>query len=172
MKKINKLDRAIVFFGVMVVGVVLDMLTKNLATNLLTENINGVTVSKSHALIDGVFHFTYHENPGAGWGILKDAPWVFMSISTITIIALTVYVFLSKELSTLTLVSMSFIACGGVGNMIDRVAKGYVVDFLDFCLIDFPIFNVADIFVTCGAALFIIDLIFFDFLKVKQGTSA
>ena len=78
----------------------------------------------------------------------------------IVIIAVVLFVIAKRPKNKLLLLSLSMIASGGIGNLIDRIRFGYVVDFLDFRLINFPIFNVADIFVTVGAALFIALLLF------------
>ena len=64
--------------------------------------------------------------------------------------------------------ALSLLAGGAVGNLIDRVVYGYVVDFLDFCLIDFPVFNIADIFIVIGAILLAIYFIFFDKEEEKE----
>ena len=104
-----------------------------------------------------VFHFTYVENTGSAFGMLKDHRWVFMSVSTVVIIAaLLIFFIYYKKLTPLMRWAISFLVAGGIGNMIDRVFLGYVVDFLDFTLIDFAVFNVADSVVCIGAGLFIL----------------
>ena len=84
-----------------------------------------------------------------------------MVISTIAIIAIIGYLIWTrkKKDSLLFRISLCFFAGGGIGNMIDRVFLGYVIDFLRFDFIDFPIFNVADSFITIGAGLMIVTLI-------------
>lgn len=163
MKKTERIKNLIYFIVIILLITAIDQFTKSLAVDYLKD-------APSYTVIDGVFDLTYLENDGAAWGMLDDAPWVFKTVSTITIIAITLYVALSKKMAQLTVTALAFIAGGGVGNMIDRIVSGFVVDFFNFCLIDFPIFNVADIFVTIGAGLLIIDLIFFDLAKEKQGT--
>lgn len=163
MKKTDRIKNLIFFLAIILMITAVDQLTKSLATDYLKG-------APSYKIVDGVFELSYLENDGAAWGMLDNAPWVFKTVSTVTIIAITLYVALSKEISQLTVTALAFIAGGGVGNMIDRIISGYVVDFFNFCLIDFPVFNVADIFVTIGAGLLIIDLLFFDLAKEKQGT--
>ncbi len=125
-----------------------DQLTKWIAVISLKGN-------ESFRLIDGVFHFTYVENRGSAFGMLKDQRWVFMTVSTVAIIGFLAFlVIYYKKLSNLARCSISFIIAGGIGNMIDRVLLGYVVDFFDFALINFAVFNVADSFVSVGAVLF------------------
>jgi signal peptidase II len=67
-----------------------------------------------------------------------------------------------KGRSNVLKLSLAFLTGGAVGNLIDRIFRGYVVDFFDFCLIDFPVFNVADIFVCVGACLMIICILVLD----------
>lgn len=111
--------------------------------------------------IPGLLSFRYHENRGAAWGMLADRRWIFMVISTVAIIAIIGYLIWTrkKKDSLLFRISLCFFAGGGIGNMIDRVFLGYVIDFLRFDFIDFPIFNVADSFITIGAGLMIVTLI-------------
>lgn len=110
-------------------------------------------------IIEDVIHLTYVENPGAAFGMMKDSRWLFMTVSTVAIIGLTVYFFVKKSNSKLENVALCFIIGGGIGNMIDRVALGYVVDMIDFRLIDFAVFNVADSFVCIGAGLLMLYII-------------
>ena len=154
----------IVALLIIAVGIFLDQMTKFLAVTHLKG-------SNPFVLIDGVFQFAYQENPGAAFGILSNDRWVFLVISTIAIIAILFYVFYKKNMPTLWIVSLSLIVSGGIGNMIDRLALGYVVDFLDFCLINFAVFNVADSFVTVGAGLMIFALVremVLEFKKAKN----
>ena len=124
----------------------LDQLTKWLAVTLLQGN-------PSVPIIPEVFQLTYLENPGAAFGMLQNNRWVFLIVSTVGILAVVLYLFMKRPASKLLCLSLSFIVGGGIGNMIDRVLLGYVVDFFDFCLINFAIFNVADSFVCVGAGL-------------------
>ncbi len=136
--------------GITLLGILLDQLTKYLAVRYL-EPI------PTHPLWRGVLHLTYVENRGAAFGMLADSRWVFMVISTAAILGLLVwFCFFTKSYRYLTTVSIALIVSGGIGNMIDRVALGYVVDFIDFRLINFAVFNVADSLVCIGAGLLIL----------------
>lgn len=137
---------------IIAVGIIIDQLSKLLVVKFL-KPIDDVP------LWDGVFHFNYHENQGAAFGMLADNRWVFILISTVAIIGIGLYLFFGKASNTLMGVSMALIVSGGIANMIDRIFLGYVVDFLYFKLIDFAIFNVADAFVCIGAGLMILALI-------------
>jgi signal peptidase II len=136
-----------------IAGVIgLDQLTKWLAV----VNLQG---EPSFPLWRDVLHFTYAENTGMAFGMLKDHRWVFMVFSTIAIVALAVYLFRFRPENRWMQISMAFIIGGGIGNMIDRIFLGYVVDFIDFTLINFAVFNVADSFVCVGAGMMILYLI-------------
>lgn len=117
-------------------------------------------------LIDGVFEFQYSENRGAVFGIGQNQGpwlrWVFIVV-TILIMAFILYLLLTRRFQAYKLVAISgiLIVAGGMGNLIDRIFRGYVVDFLYFKWIEFPIFNIADCFVVVGAILL---LIFFFFI--------
>lgn len=140
---------------VIVALVAVDQVTKLMAVNLLTP---GTSVD----VISGVFRFTYVENRGAAFGMFSDHRWVFMILSTVAIVALLIYLWKFRPDSTLACMAISMIIAGGIGNMIDRVALGYVIDFLDFCA--FPelwmwVFNVADVCVCVGGGLLVLWLI-------------
>ena len=136
-----------------IAGVIgLDQLTKWLAVVYLQGEA-------SFPLWKDVLHFTYVENTGMAFGMLKDHRWVFMLFSTIAIVALIVYLFRFRPEGLWMQVSMAMIIGGGIGNMIDRVFLGYVVDFIDFTLINFAVFNIADSFVCVGAGIMILCLV-------------
>ena len=132
--------------------VYLDQMTKYLAVIFLKGE-------PSFPIIKEVIHFTYVENRGAAFGMLKDHRWVFMVVSTVAILALIAYLILHRKESVLQSVALSMLIGGGIGNMIDRIGLGYVVDFIDFTLIDFAVFNVADSFVCVGVGLLLLYLI-------------
>lgn len=142
----------------------LDQLTKYLAVLYLQP-------IKTHPVIENVLHLTYVENSGAAFGILKDHRWVFMVISTIAIIAVIVFmltIYKKKHYNPLLYLGLSLVAGGGIANMIDRIVLGYVVDFVDFRLINFAVFNVADIFVCVGCALILFYVIKSDIAESRK----
>ena len=104
-------------------------------------------------------HLTYVENKGAAFGMLADQRWVFMVVSSVAIVALTGYLLWKKPTDKWECLAITFIVGGGVGNMIDRVSLGYVIDMIDFRLIDFAVFNVADSFVCVGAGLWVLTMV-------------
>ena len=126
--------------------VIPDQLTKMLAVRYLKG-------ASPIVLIKGILELSYVENAGAAFGILQNARWFFL-ILTVAILAGLAYIMhkLVQKPDFMALkTTLCFIAAGAVGNMIDRFTHGYVVDFIYFKLIDFPVFNVADIYVTCSA---------------------
>ncbi len=138
--------------GILVCSVGLDQLTKALAVVYLQGE-------PSYPLWQDVLHFTFVKNPGAAFGMLSENRWIFMVLSTVAIIGILFYLFWFRPKEKLLVISLAMIAGGGIGNMIDRVLFGYVVDFIDFTLIDFAVFNVADSFVTVGAGILILYLV-------------
>lgn len=152
-------------FVCIAVGVIfLDQLTKWLTVIFLDPKM-------PTTVIDWFIRFRYVENTGAAWGMFGEPGqrWIFMTLSTVAIIAILLYVFIMKPKSLLLRTSLGFIVGGGIGNMIDRVLLGFVVDFLEFTFIDFPVFNVADSFVCIGAALMILYLVIDTVKEYKNG---
>lgn len=143
--------------------ILLDLLSKYLTIQLL------VPLGREVVFIPKVLNFAYVENRGAAFGILADKRWVFMILSVALIIFLIVTVRKLKITHPLFVISVSFIIGGGIGNMIDRVFLGYVVDFIKTTFIDFPVFNIADSTVVVGTILLAIYIVFIDkdFLNKK-----
>ena len=113
-------------------------------------------------LLPGVFQLLYVENRGAAFGIRQNKQWFFVII-TVAVLAALLWVLpkIPAERHFLPLsLCLCFIAAGAVGNMIDRIFRGYVVDFLYFQLIDFPVFNVADIYVTTASVVLTLLILF------------
>ena len=113
--------------------------------------------------IQGVFELLYLENRGAAFGLMQNQKWLFL-ISVFLVLCVSGYFFYrmspDRHYTPLRLIAV-FISAGAIGNMIDRIARGYVVDFFYFSLIDFPVFNVADIYVTVSAVCFILLFLFY-----------
>ena len=145
----------LIWIFVILAAVAADQLTKQLVLQFLDRNESFVVIPK-------LFRFTYVENRGAAFGMLDEHRWVFMVVSTVAIVLLIFYMFKFSEKSKLLRAGLSLIIGGGIGNMIDRVAYGYVVDFIDFYA--FPevwmwVFNVADACVCIGAGIVALYLI-------------
>ena len=127
----------------------LDQVTKHLSP-----------VGSDIEIIKGFFYITYCENRGAAFSILQNFRWGFIVITVIAVAAM-IWVMISQK-HVLARLSLSLLIGGALGNMIDRLFMGYVVDFLNFYPFgyDFAIFNVADISITIGVTLLIIYILF------------
>lgn len=145
----------VIIFGV-------DIATKFLAKNHLAG-------SPSIPLIDDVFHLTYVENRGAAFGILQGGLPFFIIVAAVMAVVVVWLLRTYKIRHPLMKLGLSFLCSGALGNTVDRIMQGYVVDFFDFRLIDFPVFNVADIFVCLGAGLLAVFFVFFDDKDKKRG---
>ncbi len=134
----------------------LDQWTKALAITYL-KNQAPITI------IPGVFKLQYLENRGAAFGMMQGQQMFFTIMALIVVLGISYFYYKlpwNKRFHYLRAVGL-FIAAGAVGNMVDRLNLGYVVDFFYFELIDFPIFNVADIYVTCATAVLAALILFY-----------
>ncbi len=149
--KTNKFNYLIYLF-IVVSLVSLDQYTKSIVLNYFE-------LYQSKTIIDGFFSLTYVQNFGAGFSIMQNARTTFLIITPICLVGFT-YLFI-KSNDKLSKTALLLMISGTIGNFIDRIVRVYVVDFLDFIIFgwDFPIFNVADIFLTVGVCLYIIALI-------------
>ena len=148
----NKWIKYSVICAIVLVCLGLDQLSKVIAINNLVE-LNSVPV------INNFFYFTLCYNTGGAWSIFSNATWV---LALISIVALGVIIYsLVKSRSKLYLISASIFAGGLIGNLIDRLFKGKVTDFLDFKIFgyDFPVFNIADSFIVVSAIIIVIAFI-------------
>lgn len=116
-----------------------------------------------YVLIDGILELHYLENKGAAFGMLqnKKALFVFMCVVMLTIIFYVLFKLPRQKKYRIWQVFLCLICAGAAGNMIDRVRYDYVVDYIYFRIIDFPVFNLADILITIGTVLFFIVVLFF-----------
>lgn len=139
--------------------IVIDQLTKMWAVSQLHQADRVISV------VDGVFELRYTENPGVAFSMLEGQRWVFIP-TTILIGGIILIMMLRSPLRKYKLFNITsvLILSGAIGNLIDRIAYGYVIDFLYFRLIDFPIFNFADCCVVVGAFL----LFFFVLFGMKE----
>lgn len=109
---------------------------------------------------ENVFHLTYVENRGAAFSILEGQKLFFVAV-TMFVLAVIYVAFRKGWIMHFTgRWALLMVAGGAIGNMIDRIFRGFVVDMFDFCWINYPVFNVADIFVVCGGILLIYYVMF------------
>ncbi|CZT55578.1 Lipoprotein signal peptidase [Eubacteriaceae bacterium CHKCI005] len=116
-------------------------------------------IEQSISVVDGVFELQYLENRGAAFGILQDHRWVFMVLTGVFVLVALYALIFKKFAHPVTKWAVILLCAGGIGNMIDRIVRGFVVDMFYFKLIDFPIFNFADCCVVIGAILFVLGVI-------------
>ena len=111
----------------------------------------------------GILSWTYTKNTGAAWSMLEGQRWLFVLIfAVLTVLLLLEYFKFRMPFTTFERWLIAAIYAGGLGNIIDRVRLGYVVDMIHTDFINFPVFNVADCFITCGCIGLMIHLIFFN----------
>ena len=143
--------------GLMAAGIVAaDQITKL----LVVANVPKAGIVPA---IDGLFHITHTHNYGAAFSSFQGMQWLFALIF-VAFAGFIVWEFSKKRWPFTTFDRWCVIAifAGGLGNMIDRLRLGYVVDMIEVEFIEFPVFNVADCFITCGCIALIIDLVFFN----------
>ncbi|MGN0073552.1 MAG: signal peptidase II [Coriobacteriales bacterium] len=152
-----------IFAVIAVVAVVLDRLSKAWAVAALPL---GTTQGPNLGLV----RLTMVHNTGAAFSIGDGFPLVFVGVALVIGVALIAYMLLVREHRALDVLAAGLILGGAIGNAVDRVLYQYVIDFIDFTFISFPVFNVADICVTCGVVLFMVYVIFFmDFGQGDEG---
>ena len=150
------------YFLSSIVLILVDFFSKRAAIQYLKNS--------SIEIISGILRFTYVENTGAAFGIMKDMRWFFILL-TVVLLAILFYLFKKSYVKNLFMrTGLLLIISGAIGNLIDRILFGYVVDFIDFYIIDFPVFNVADCLICVGAAMLLIYYIFIEKdIKNEQG---
>ena len=148
----NKKNYFIVF--IILISICIDQIVKQ----VIIKNI----LNSSIEIINGVLNFTYVENTGGAYGIGSNNILMFIIINVIIIGILMKFVISKRdEINNALLIAISLIIAGGIGNLIDRIFRGYVIDFIDINpVFKYPVFNIADIFVVTGCIVIAIDLIY------------
>ena len=167
----------IIYLSVLVGGIIFDQLTKWLTVKNM-ELYEHMPVIKTGELVWA--SFLHIRNDGAAFGMMDNAPWVFNTISTVAILGMTAFLFLGHMETKLSGIGLSMMISGGIGNMIDRVALGYVVDMIHLDIFNETklfasvntVFNVADSFVCIGAAALVLGLILEMIAEAKKGKLA
>lgn len=134
-----------IFVVFSLVMIVLDQLLKVWATASLAP-------IGQHAFLPGLVRLNYVLNDGMAFSMFGGARWALVLLTAVALVAVAVYI-LWKKPTGMLFWALNFMFAGGVGNLIDRIRTGVVVDYLEFEFITFPVFNFADILITCGAAL-------------------
>ena len=168
----NKKKLYIIDIVLVIILLAIDQFTKYLAVQKLMNK-------PAFVIIHNVLEFDYLENRGVAFGMMQNQKW-FILLTTFVLLAAVLFLLIKlPEENKYTILHYVFVAivAGGMGNMIDRLRLGYVIDFISFVLIDFPTFNVADCYIVCATILLFImfifvykeeDLEFISFKKKKE----
>ena len=145
------------FCSVAVIWVIFDQLTK-----VYFEG--SYELGQTSAGDFGLFRFRLVHNTGMAWGLFGDSTFALGVLSCVVCVAILVAFllwprFAGHRLNWLETLGLALVFAGGLGNALDRFIQGFVVDFIDFTFIDFPVFNVADIGVTCGFVIIVIGFV-------------
>ena len=138
------------FWLIAIVGIIFDQVTKYLVVQ------NFAALGDTLPLWNNVFHFTYVINTGAAFSFFRGQVEILRWISLIVSLFLIIFIWYTPRLTLLEQLGYGLILSGAIGNGIDRFLFGYVVDFLDFRLINFPVFNLADVAINIGVLLLLI----------------
>ena len=133
------------------VFLVIDVVSKILVSNLMD-------VYDSVIIVRDVFYITYVRNTGAAWSMFAGKTWLLIGVSLIIIGLICFYIYKNKPKSKKEMVGYSLVLGGAIGNFLDRIIYGYVIDFFDFYIFgyDYPIFNMADVFIVIGVMILIL----------------
>lgn len=149
----QKLKDKNILWLISTIVVFIDILSKILVKNFLL-------LGHKNKIIDNFFYITYVKNTGAAWSIFSSVT-ILITIITLIIVAILIYYIINHTLNKIETVSYALILGGAIGNLLNRIMYGYVIDFLDFKIFnyDYPIFNIADISIVIGVFLLIIAMI-------------
>ena len=134
--------------------IIFDVISKIFISNILILN-------KSITIIPNFFYLTYTHNYGGAWSIFDNSTLFITIVSFLIIIGIIYYLFKNKVTKKIEIVGYSLLLGGAIGNLIDRIVYGYVIDFLDFYILgyDYSIFNIADIGIVIGIILLLVSMI-------------
>ena len=137
---------------VVIISLLLDIGSKFLVSRIFILN-------ESKTIIDNFLNITYVRNTGAAWSILDNNTWIVTVISLLIIIGIIYYVYRNRVSKKILKIGYGLILGGAIGNFIDRIVYGYVIDFIDIDIFgwNYPIFNLADMFIIVGVILVMID---------------
>ena len=125
--------------------------------------VENIPLYQQTPVIPGLFHLTYVQNTGAAFSSFQGQQWLFILVFAV-LTAAVIWEFTTKKMgfSIFERWCIAAIYAGGLGNMIDRLRLSYVVDMIEVEFIRFPVFNVADCFITCGCIAMMVSLVFFN----------
>ena len=145
--------------------VVLDQIVKAIVTAR-------IPLGQAVQAIPGLFHWTYLQNTGAAFSMLQGGRWLFALVCVGGLLVTAVLIKKKILTAPFELWCLAAIFGGGVGNLVDRIRLGYVVDMFEVEFMNFAVFNVADIFITCGAVVLFVYVLFFDRKEKKDAPAA
>lgn len=140
-----------IFFTIIFLGIVLDQGVKHIVSKTLA-------LGSGPAVIKGLFSITYIQNTGAAFGMFRGNNTLFIVVSFCFIALLLYYVLRRQKMDSYSGAAFALIIAGAAGNLLDRILRGYVVDFFD--LRYFSVFNTADVMINLGVALLVIEILF------------
>jgi len=144
--------------------VALGILADQLSKLWMAKNFVGMT----QVIVPGALSYSYVENTGAAFGMLGSSTIVLSAVTGLLAAALLyVLIHYRRIFSRLSRVALAFMLSGAIGNLIDRVLRGYVVDFVKFDFVRFAVFNIADICITMGTIFLILSMIFLEMEKTE-----
>lgn len=136
---------------VIILGIVLDQIVK-------MAIVKNLRLSEQKSVINGILSLTHLRNNGAAWSILEGQQWFFV-LTTVIVLAVAIWFWLKNLSKNWYVIGLTLIISGALGNFIDRVRQGYVVDMFQLDFINFPIFNVADILLSIGFVVLFIGIL-------------
>ena len=136
---------------VIILGIVLDQIVK-------MAIVKNLRLSEQKSVINGILSLTHLRNNGAAWSILEGQQWFFI-LTTVIVLAVAIWFWLKNLSKNWYAIGLTLIISGALGNFIDRVRQGYVVDMFQLDFINFPIFNVADILLSIGFVVLFIGIL-------------
>lgn len=151
----------VISLGAIVLLVLADQLIKYWAINDLSQ-VSSIPVIKD------VLHLSYVENYGAAFGSFSGQKWLLVGLTSVILLILTSMIVLRKFKSPIAVAAVTLIVAGGFGNLIDRIFRGFVVDYVDFRIINFAVFNFADSCVVIGTILLMVYVIFNDYAARRK----
>ena len=145
-----------------------------LILDIMTKLVVELNFGKGDSLPlwNNVFHLKYVENQGIAFGLFSGARWIFVIVSVLIMVFIALIYSKTEVRSRWLKIGTAFIYGGAFGNMLERLAKGYVVDFFDFRLINFPVFNVADIAICAGAVMVLIHFLIIEYFGRDNSKTA
>ncbi len=161
---IEEKKRLIIYISILVMGFVLDRVSKEIvAKNLILGEFGQIEI------IPNFLYFTYAQNTGGAWSILSNATWLLAIFSLVAVILISYYMF-KKNVNMNYFIAGALVATGGLGNLYDRAIYGYVIDFIETYPLgySFPIFNIADICVVIGSFYLLIYMFIEEYNNKKK----